>query len=278
MKRIRTGKLGKIELRLFERNTGYVGVAVGDGDIKAEVDGDTADDVWRRLHDEVGKAHPRYFGFDGARNQFRRFFPESFRSADYVSAERKYKFDAKIRLDETVPLAQAVDGSGYGEAVLAVYRATNLLPSFEMMRLQDLLRGPAADTFIRAAACFALGGGTKALLDMDRAMKGQISARWTAATYLPFLWRPETHMFLKPEVTKDFADRVGHPFASVYEARLDLTIYDSLLDLTAKTTAELAALEPQDGIDVQSFIWVIGKYTAEDLQPRREGQAARQQG
>lgn len=269
MKRIRTGKLGKIEFRLFEKGAGYVGVAVGDGDIKAEVDGDTADDVWRRLHDEVSKAHPRYFGFDGARKQFRRFFPEGLRSADYVDAERKYKFDAKIRLDETVPLAQAVDGSGYGEAVLAVYRATNLLPSFEMMRVQDLLRGPMADTFIRAAARFTLGGGAEALLDMDRAMKGQVSARWTAATYLPFLWQPEAHMFLKPEVTKDFADRVGHPFASVYEARLDHAIYDSLLDLTAKTTTELAELKPQDGIDVQSFIWVIGKYTAEDIQPRQ---------
>lgn len=75
-------------------------------------------------------------------------------------------------------------------------------------------------------------------------------------------------MFLKPEVTIDFAERVGHPFASVYEARLDPTIYGSLLDLTAKTTVELATLEPQDGIDVQSFIWVIGKYTAENLQPR----------
>jgi len=267
MKRIRTGKLGKIELRLFERSSGYVGVAVGDGDIKAEIDGQNPDDVWRRLHDEVGKAHPRYFGFSGARNQFRRFFPGGFRSADYVAAERKYKFDAKKKLDETVPLTQAVDGSGYGEAVLAVYRATNLLASFEIMRLQDLLRGPAADTFIRAAARFTLDGSAKALRDMDAAMKGHINARWTAATYLPFLWRPETHMFLKPEVTKDFADRVGHPFASVYEARLDHQIYESLLDLTAKTTAELAELEPQDGIDVQSFIWVIGKYTDDNVQP-----------
>jgi hypothetical protein len=31
-------------------------------------------------------------------------------------------------------------------------------------------------------------------------------------------------MFLKPEVTKDFAARVGHRFASDYEPRLKLDV------------------------------------------------------
>lgn len=52
---------------------------------------------------------------------------------------------------------------------------------------------------------------------------------------MPFLWAPATHMFLKPEVTKDFAARAGHGFASNYQARLDLAVYDSLLDLAATT-------------------------------------------
>jgi hypothetical protein len=95
---------------------------------------------------------------------------------------------------------------------------------------------------------------------MDHALKPCDSAKWTVATYLPFLWRPETQMFLKPEVSKDFAARVGHRFASDYEARLDIAVYDSLLDLVARTEAELAELAPRDRIDVQSFIWVIGDY------------------
>jgi hypothetical protein len=86
------------------------------------------------------------------------------------------------------------------------------------------------------------------------------SAKWTVVTYLLFLWRPDTHMFLKPEVTKDFAARVGHRFASDYEARLHLPVYESLLDLVAKTAPELSDLKPQDGIDIQSFIWVVGDY------------------
>jgi hypothetical protein len=43
---------------------------------------------------------------------------------------------------------------------------------------------------------------------------------WTVVTYLPFLLGPETHMFLKPKVTKDFAARMGHGFASDYEPHL----------------------------------------------------------
>jgi hypothetical protein len=74
------------------------------------------------------------------------------------------------------------------------------------------------------------------------------------------------NMFLKPEVTKDFAERVGHRFASDYEPRLDIAVYEGLLDLFAKTEAELSDLKPRDRVDVQSFIWVIGNYKQEDAE------------
>ena len=67
-------------------------------------------------------------------------------------------------------------------------------------------------------------------------------------------------MFLKPAVTKDFATRVGHRFAEDYDPRLHLPVYESLLDLAEKTTAQLADLKPRDFIDIQSFIWVAGGY------------------
>jgi hypothetical protein len=93
------------------------------------------------------------------------------------------------------------------------------------------------------------------------------------ATYLPFLWRPEQHMFLKPEVTKDFAARIGHRFASDYEARLDFGVYESLLDLIDKTAVELEDLHPRDRIDVPSFIWVVVGYKEK---PQQEAQRAEQ--
>jgi hypothetical protein len=261
MRTIREANVDKLVLRLIEKDGTFIGlIFAADGRRKAQIEGDVAEDIWRRLHDEAGKANPKYFGFDGARARFLRFFPDGFQSDDYARQERDYKIDAKSKIDGTVPLTQAATGSGFGEAVLSVFRATNLLSPFEKVRLQDVLRGPAADTFVRGAARFAMGETKPALLEMERVLRPHDSAKWTVVTYLPFLWRPETHMFLKPEVTKDFAARVGHRFASGYEPRLEIGVYESLLDLVEKTTDELAALQPRDRIDVQSFIWVVGEY------------------
>ena len=253
---IRTGKLGKKELRLVKMNGRFFGLADG---VKC-TEGDNADDVWLQLHDDAGKSDPTYFGFDGARRRFLKFFPNGFHSDGYASQERNYKLAAKAKLDETVPLNKAVDGKGYGEAVLAVFRATNMLSPFEKTRLQDVLRGPRADDFVQAAARFTLEGSKSNLLAMEHALKPHENAKWTVATYLPYLWRPDRHMFLKPEATKDFSTRVGHRFASDYEARLHLPVYESLLELVNRTTEELADLKPLDRIDIQSFIWVVGDY------------------
>jgi hypothetical protein len=235
---------------------------------KLRIEGADQEDVWRRLHDEAAKLNPMYFGFDGARSRFLKFFP-GFHSDRYASMERDYKVAAKTLLEATAPLEKAVDGSGFGEAVLAVYRKLNLLSPFEKTRLQKVLRGPAADPFIRAAARFTFGDTKTALLEMEAALKPHDSAKWTVVTYLPFLWHPEEHMFLKPTTTKDFAQRVGHRFAYDYNAELDIAVYETLLDLASRTAEELAELKPRDRIDVQSFIWVVGNYKEGDAAPAK---------
>ena len=259
---VRTGKLGKKELRLVKMNGRFFGLADG---VKC-TEGENADFVWQQLHDDAGKSDPKYFGFDGARSRFLKFFPNGFHSAGYASQERDYKLAAKAKLDETAPLDKATDGEGFGEAVLAVFRATNMLSPFEKTRLQDVLRGPHADEFVQAAARFTLDGSENNLFAMGQALKPYDSTKWTVVTYLPYLWRPDTHMFLKPEATKDFATRVGHRFSSEYEACLYLPVYESLLDLVIRTEKELADMRPRDRIDIQSFIWVVGDY-----QEGREG-------
>ena len=269
MKTIRDTKQDDLTLRLLQMKAGYTGVVfAADGACKARIEGADADDVWRRLQIEAGKANPRYVGFDGARSRFLHFFPNGFASNGYLQQERDYKVRAKTRLDEQVPLERAARETGFGEAALGVFRMTNLFSPFEMMRIQDVLRGNAADPFLQAAARFALGDTTASLGAMQKVLKPHDSAKWTVATYLPFLWLPEAHMFLKPEVTKDFAARVGHRLASIYEARLDVDIYDALLDLVGETETELTDLEPRDRIDVQSFIWVVGYYKEGQHAPR----------
>ena len=257
---IRYGKLRARRLRLVRKGIVYYGLS--DGKICTE--GSDPANVWQRLQDDAGKSDPKYFGYDGARARFLKFFPDGFRSDRFVAQERAYKLAAKQKLDMTAPLDDVLAGRGFGEAVLGVFRATNLLSPFEMMRLQNLLRGHNADAFIQAAAKFARDASQSSLSDLERTLKPDDCAKWTVATYLPYFWRPNVHMFLKPEATKHFAARVGHPFASLYSAPLEFNVYSSLLNLTRKTDEELADLAPRDWIDVQSFIWVVGNYRKEE--------------
>jgi hypothetical protein len=160
LKTLRETRLGDLSLRLVEKDKRFIGLIIADG-IKAQIEGAVADDVWRRLHDEAAKANPRYSGFGGARNCFLHWFAGGFQSPNYLAGEGNYKLAAKSKLDSTVPLDQAATGSGFGEAVWSVFQ-TNLLSPFEKMRVRDALRSPSADTFIRAAARFAMGEGEPA--------------------------------------------------------------------------------------------------------------------
>lgn len=255
---IREEQQGNLLLRLTETKDGFVGALIGGpGGRPTVFHGSDRQEVWRRLGLEIGKLNPSYFGFDGARARFLREYPHGFETAAFKTDERNYKVAAKAGLDGAAPLVEAATGANFGEAVLRAYRATNLLSWRETSRLQKLLRGPSADQFVRAAASFALGAGTPALAAMDELLRPHQSAIWTVVTYLPFLWQPERHMFLKPTVIRDFAARVGCPL--VYEAGLNMAVYKSLMDLVDLTVAELAPLEPKDRIDVQSFIWVVGQ-------------------
>lgn len=263
MRTIREEVLGKSTLRLVETGKTYAGIILVKGERKFQATGSSPEEVWKRLRAEVGKVDADFFGFDGAIARFLRIFPTGLRSQAYVDRERAYKIAAKDQLDQIATPEKAQSARGLGEEILRVYRATNLLAPIESARMQALLRSTDADSFVQAAARFCLGELDRGLADMKVALIRHNVATWPAATYLPFLWRPGIHMFLKPEVTKDFASRVGHDFAQHYASQLRVPVYESLIGLAKTTAVEIADLNPRDQIDVQSFIWVVGKYEDE---------------
>jgi hypothetical protein len=273
MKTIREGTAGKARLRLVQTGKDFVGLVLEGGKTLFQTRGENADDVWSALQAELTRGGPNWFGHAGARSRFLHWFAGGFYSPAYLKDERDYKLKAKAKLEQTTPVETAATGSGHGEAVLAAYRGTNLLYPVEKTRLEKLLRGPDADSFVRAAAQFALSDGTGAeakasLTAMERLLAPHDNAKWTVASYLPFLWRPDTHIFLKPEVTKDFASRVMHQLAEAYEAGLDLRVYASLLDMAQGIRTAFSDLEPRDMIDIQSVIWVVGDYRDGREQPQ----------
>jgi hypothetical protein len=131
MKTIKETRVDKTLLRLVDTGKLFVGIAIVGDTTKLSVEGATAEEVWSRLHDEVGKTNPKYVGYAGARNRFLHFFPNGFHSNGCEANERDYKVAARERLIRSVPLADAAEGVDFGEAVLSVFRATNLLSPFE---------------------------------------------------------------------------------------------------------------------------------------------------
>ena len=238
---------------VFRKGTGTIAKVLGDV-------GETEEEVRARLKEKALRRHPDWVGYQGATTYFRNHFANGFYDDDYLTEERSYKWAAKQQLDESVPLGAALEGNGFAMRALRVFQRTNLLSPFELMRIKDVLSGTQGDSFVRGAASFASGDMERGLRRMAQVLKPHDAAKWTIVTYLPYLWKPESHMFLKPNVTKLFADRVGHEFPLVYQADLELEVYESLLDLASRTNEAISALNPRDRIDVQSFIWVVGAY------------------
>ena len=130
--------------------------------------------------------------------------------------------------------------------------------------------GSDAEAFVRLSADFADGDRKSALRALKQLLQPHDCAKWTVVTFLPFLWKSEEHVFLKPTMISTFAERVGHHFASVYRPDLDTEVYDALLDLAGETRANLADMAPRDMIDIQRFMWTVVKYEDKDS-PREEG-------
>lgn len=257
--------VGEFVVRIRLTPGGFAVVLIKGANVVERLEGSDPDALWQRGLDAATRRNPNFFGYDGARNRFLRFFPRGFNDEDFVKEERAYKLNAKAKLDAAANLDTVLlSPAGSGKAALAAFRATNLLPSFEKTRLEAALRGPHADAFVAGAAQFAAGDRKGGLSIMEKALRHYDVARWTAATYLPFLWRPNREMFLKPTVTRKFAERVGHRFATRYEARLDASVYEDLIELVSELRDDIFDMEPQDNIDLQSFIWVAGEYTFED--------------
>jgi hypothetical protein len=141
---------------------------------------------------------------------------------------------------------------------------TNLLFSFEKMALRDAVKPPAgARSFAEGLYDFIYGAG-----DLERKFERwceQVAGlprkqtrvlTWPVVTVFGFIALPDTHVFLKPNVTRTAALAYGFDFH--YRSRPDWETYASLLEFAAHVKRDLRDLKPRDMIDIQSFIWVQG--------------------
>lgn len=79
---------------------------------------------------------------------------------------------------------------------------------------------------------------------------------WPLATVFGFIAQPEAHIFLKPTVTRIAAREYGFDFH--YRSAPSWSTYSSLLEFARQIRRDQRDHRPQDMIDIQSFIWVLG--------------------
>lgn len=218
------------------------------------------------LRNEAGKLEPGYFGFNEAIARFSKFKEPGFDDGKGKDGERFYKEQASASLLAAANAEDAINADTRIAGAIAASRIwINLLSTFEAARLKEVLLGPNGAAFVRGAANFAAGAYDRGSDQMTRAINPHGRISWPLVTYLPFLWEPARHMFLKPTVTQDFSERVGLRFHHDYDPAPNAQTYEALLNLVMETGAAIAELKPKDNIDIQSFIWVVGEYREVDL-------------
>lgn len=259
-------RVGAHALRILRQGSGFAGIIVGRS--AERVTGATAAEVEAALRAMIAKDTPGFIGLDGARQRFLRLFPQGFSDPAFIGdsrrGERAYKLAAAQFLAERLPLDRVGSDAGQAEVARQAFQKTNIVDPFTKAKLGDVLRGPKGDHFVGLAAMFARGEIAEACRALRQEFKDDGVASWIALTYLPFLWCPDRHMVLKPDFTKGFAERIGHPFQHAYESAPNLETYGALMDMAGELGKSLSDLTPRDMIDLHSFMWAVMDYPDQD--------------
>ena len=204
------------------------------------------------------------------RRKFLRIFPHGFYDPKYIDWERGYKWEAHLRWDAELGRSEfraLVGRKAFDEVAtraLRIESRTNLLFSFEKMAIRDAVRDPGGARAFATGLFDHLYGEDDDRVRFERwtetvaglPRKKTRVLTWPVVTVFGFIGRPDTHVFLKPNVTRNAARAYGFPFE--YRSRPAWEPYRSLLDFAATVRRDLRDLRPRDLIDIQSFIWVQG--------------------
>jgi hypothetical protein len=139
---------------------------------------------------------------------------------------------------------------------------TNLLFSFAKMALRDAVKSPAGARALatRLYSFLYEAGRLRQKFERWCEVIGSLPRRqtrvltWPVVTVFGFIARPETHIFLKPNVTRIAAKAYGFDFQ--YRSRANWETYESLLAFAQTVRRDNMDPRPRDMIDLQSFIWV----------------------
>jgi hypothetical protein len=211
-------------------------------------------------------------GAERCRRKFLKYFPKGFNDATYLSWEREYKWESHERWEEALGRAEfrrLLRAGAFTEVAARAVRVEqrsrhSMIFSFEKMALRDAIK-PEEGARRFAEGLYELLHGTAALErkferwveTVDALPRKQTRVlTWPLVTVFGFIAQPDTHIFLKPNVTRIAARAYGFDFG--YKSRPSWDTYANYLAFAATIRRDLSDLKPRDMIDIQSFIWVQG--------------------
>ncbi len=209
-------------------------------------------------------------GAQRCRRKFLRFFPEGFYDEKYIAWERGYKWEAHEQWEEMLErgayraLLRAGEFAEVAARAVRIESRTNLLFSFEKMALRDAVKtADGARSFATGLYDFLYGSGSveakfRRWVDVVSALprKQTRVLTWPLVTVFGFIALPETHIFLKPNVTRAAAREYGFDFQ--YQSRPSWETYSNFLEFAELIRRDLRDMKPRDMMDLQSFMWVQG--------------------
>ncbi|HEX8843164.1 MAG TPA: hypothetical protein VF791_00765 [Pyrinomonadaceae bacterium] len=228
---------------------------------------------------KTGREPSRSAGKGGARpealrcrSKFLRFFPGGFRDETYVEWERSYKWETHERWEEALgrdAFRRLLRRGRFAEIAGRAVRVEqcsrhSMIFSFEKMALRDAVKSEAGARAFAEGLYDFLHGSASTERKFERWVETVAALprkqtrvlTWPLVTVFGFIAQPETHIFLKPNVTRTAAREYGFDFK--YKSRPSWETYASYLEFAETVRHDLRDLKPRDMIDIQSFIWVQG--------------------
>lgn len=264
-------QFGDFELRISQSGQKWIGIVVGNSNDKYSAD--SRADLISLLQKAVLEASTGFVGLKGARDRFLRLFPDGFSDIGLLGKDNNGEIPFKRAMAESVqtqlPLEKWEEVDDAPEVALRLIQAKSFIDRYTKSDLASVLRSNKAHDYLEICSKFAVGDYEKSSAEFSKHFKEDNLAKWPALTFFPFFWKPEEHMFLKPEFTREYASRIGHEFNMIYESAPNGDTYKSLLDMAAETKKSISDLLPKDNIDIHSFMWTVTEYTDEDAANKR---------
>ena len=165
-------------------------------------------------------------GAQRCKRRFTKFYAGKFRDEDYVALERDYKWNAHEQWEAMLgrnAFRALIEDGAFAEIVnraVKIESRTNLLFSFEKMALRDAVKPRhGAEAFARGLYDFLHGPGkieqrfnhwVEVVATLPRKQTRVLT--WPVVTVFGFIAQPDTHLFLKPNVTRRAAREYGFDF------------------------------------------------------------------